>query len=100
MSGRTVQPGAGNQLEDAWSQIDRMRSADLAHEEQAAHLRQALQSSRKIGAAIGIVMADRNVGEDEAFAVLSKASQDTNRKLSALAHEVVAQRTARILPRS
>ena len=64
------------------------------------HLREALRSSRTIGAAIGIVMVDRNVGEDEAFAVLSRASQDTNRKLSAIAHELVEQRSSRHLPRA
>jgi AmiR/NasT family two-component response regulator len=79
--------------------IAQMRAEGLLQEEHAMHLREALRSSRTIGAAIGIVMVDRNVSEDEAFAVLSRASQDANRKLSAIALEIMAHRSARHLPR-
>jgi hypothetical protein len=119
VSGATVQRGVGGQRDEVESEsraasrpeaahedrretdrqlIARMRADGLVHEEHAMHLREALRSSRTIGAAIGIVMVDRNVGEDEAFAVLSRASQDTNRKLSVIAHELVARRTSRHLP--
>jgi hypothetical protein len=60
----------------------------LAHE-QVAQLEQALRTSRTIGAALGIIMADRHVGEREAFDLLSRRSQGTNRKLRVLAEEVV-----------
>lgn len=80
--------------------IAQLRADRVLHEQHAMHLREALRSSRMIGAAIGIVMVDRNVGEDEAFAVLSRASQDTNRKLSAIAQELVERRTARHLPQA
>ena len=56
----------------------------------AANLEEALRTSRKIGAAIGIVMADRRVTEDDAFAILRKASQDGNRKVRLIAEEIVA----------
>ena len=54
-----------------------------------ANLEAALQTSRSIGEAMGIVMAEHQVPEDEAFAILRKASMDTNRKLRELATEVV-----------
>ena len=60
----------------------------VAHEE-VAQLEEALRTSRTIGAALGIIMADRQVDQQEAFALLSRRSQDTNRKLRALAKEVV-----------
>lgn len=77
--------------------IAKLRAEGLWHEEHAAHLSEALRSSRKIGAAIGIVMADLKVGEGVAFEILSRLSQDTNRKLSEIAHEVVDDGTARSL---
>ena len=75
--------------------IAKLRAEGLWHEEHAAHLTEALRSSRKIGAAIGIVMADLKVGELVAFEILSRVSQDSNRKLADIAHEVVDQGTAR-----
>jgi AmiR/NasT family two-component response regulator len=39
----------------------------LSHDH-AEQMELALRSSRTIGAAIGIIMASRDVGEDEAFA--------------------------------
>ena len=56
-----------------------------------------MRSSRKIAAAIGIVMADLKVSEGAAFEILSRVSQDSNRKLSDIAHEVVDHGTARSL---
>lgn len=79
--------------------IARLQAEGLSHEEHAAHLGQALRSSRKIGAAIGIVMAEFTVGELAAFEILSRVSQDTNRKLSDIAHELLEQGTARSLRR-
>jgi hypothetical protein len=79
--------------------IARLRAEGLWHKEHAAHLGQALRTSRKIGAAVGIVMAGFGVGELEAFDILSRVSQDTNRKLSEIAHEVVDKGTATALPR-
>jgi len=49
----------------------------------------ALESSRVIGMAMGIVMANRLVTADQAFEALRKASQDSNRKLRDVAVEVM-----------
>jgi hypothetical protein len=68
----------------------------VAHE-QVAQLEEALRTSRTIGTALGIIMADRQVDEREAFALLSKRSQDTNRKLRVLAEEVVRHGDSRVV---
>lgn len=74
--------------------VDREMIIDLQAEgllaaEHAAHMEQALTSSRTIGAAIGLLMGSRNIDQDKAFAVLKQASQDSNRKLRELAAELV-----------
>lgn len=53
------------------------------------HLRAALVSARRIGAAIGILMGTRRITDDDAFALLSRASQDQNRKLRVVAEDVI-----------
>lgn len=55
-----------------------------------AELREALESRTVIGQAQGILMVRQHIGEDEAFDVLRRASQRTNRKLREIADEVVA----------
>jgi hypothetical protein len=57
---------------------------------QATSLRKALDTRTVIGQAIGILMARRELTADEAFQVLSRASQNHNIKLAHLA-EVLAQ---------
>lgn len=53
-------------------------------------LREAIESRQVIGAAIGLVMERSRVSADRAFALLVRASQDTNVKLRELAEQVVA----------
>ena len=76
-------------------EVDRDMIADLQDQgvlsrEHAEQMERALKSSRTIGAAIGMIMASRNVCEDEAFTILRTASQNSNRKLRDLAAELVA----------
>ena len=47
------------------------------------------RTSRRIGAAIGVVMARTGLTETEAFELIKRASQDTNRKVRLLADDVV-----------
>jgi hypothetical protein len=58
-------------------------------EEQSANLRTALDSSRQIGAAVGILMAHHRVTQDRAFELLRTASQQLQRKLRDIAERVV-----------
>lgn len=54
----------------------------------ATNLTRALETNREIGVAMGILMQRHQISRDEAFDVLRTASQDSNRKLSAVAGEV------------
>ena len=67
--------------------VDGTPAPDLA--EEVAQLREALVSNRRIGMAMGILMRDRNVDEQEAFAVLRRISQNSNRKLHDVAEDVI-----------
>ena len=53
------------------------------------HLRQALESNRDIGAAIGILMGTKLVTKEQAFDLLRIASQHTHRKLREVALDVI-----------
>lgn len=53
-----------------------------------ANLTAALETSRSIGTAVGILMATHHVKRDEAFELLRRASMDLNAKLRDIATEV------------
>ena len=57
--------------------------------EKASNLEQALDRSRDIGAAIGILMTRHLITRDQAFQLLTAASQRTNRKVRDLAEDVI-----------
>jgi GAF domain-containing protein len=57
----------------------------------AEHLRTAMESRAVIEQAKGILMGERRCTADEAFAMLTKVSQDSNRKLRDVAATLVAQ---------
>jgi hypothetical protein len=57
-------------------------------EDRADNLHQALESNRKIGVAMGVLMARFGVTEEASFDLLREASQRRNRKLRDLAEEV------------
>ena len=52
------------------------------------NLTAALETSRQIGIAVGIVMASHKVTSEEAFALVRRASMDLNRKVHDVAEEV------------
>ena len=61
-----------------------------ANERRQVHnLEAALESSRVIGVAVGMVMVERALGRDAAFSVLSEESQDTNVKVRQVAEKLV-----------
>ncbi len=55
----------------------------------AANLESALASSRRIGAAIGVLMAHHKITEEAAFSLLRTSSQHLHRKLRDIATDVV-----------
>jgi GAF domain-containing protein len=67
-------------------------------EDQATNLEAALESSRAIGVALGVLMAARKVTQEQAFSLLRVASQNLHRKLRAVAAEVVETGTLPDLP--
>lgn len=69
-------------------------------EDQATNLEAALESSRTIGVAIGVLMSARKVTQEQAFTMLRVASQNLHRKLRAVAAEVVETGTLPDLPAS
>ncbi|HET7822176.1 MAG TPA: ANTAR domain-containing protein [Ornithinibacter sp.] len=62
-------------------------TAALARD-RARNLLRALESNREIGVAIGILMQSHQVDRDRAFRMLRAASQNSNRKLAAVASDV------------
>ena len=52
-------------------------------------LQLALTTSRRIGMAVGIIMARLAVSEEEAFQTLVRASQNSHRKLHDIAEDVI-----------
>jgi hypothetical protein len=70
----------------AWQRSEQLARTATA---KADNLDVALQSSRNIGAAIGILMSLHKISQTQAFDLLCVASQRSNRKLRDLALEVV-----------
>ena len=52
-------------------------------------LAEAVVSNRKIGVAVGLVMAQLNLSEPDAFETLRRHSMNTNRRLADLATDVI-----------
>lgn len=67
-------------------------------EDQAMNLEAALESSRGIGVALGVLMSARKITQEQAFALLRAASQNLHRKLRAVAAEVAETGTLPELP--
>ena len=70
--------------------ISELQADGVLGQEHVAQLETALVSSRVIGAAIGILMASRNIDQDEALTVLKGASQRSNTKMRDVAATIVA----------
>ena len=75
------------------AQLEADRAADR---KKIANLEIARISARRIGAAVGIVMAQLKVSDEQAFAMLREASQNQNRKLRDVAEDV-AHRHRRVI---
>jgi AmiR/NasT family two-component response regulator len=69
-------------LDDAQHEVTELRA-------KLAELQGALDSREVIGQATGLIMAAQECSPDEAFLVLVRKSQDTNRKLRDVARDMV-----------
>ena len=77
-------------VERALAVVERQRLLEAAASRAAAadHLERALASNREIGVAVGILMVTHQLTDEQAFDLLSRVSQRTNRKLRLIAVEV------------
>jgi GAF domain-containing protein len=91
--GRAIELG---ELYSVPAAISAQNARALAHARTlATQLRAALASRPVIDQAIGIVMSRTGCSADEAFAKLRAVSQSENRKLSAVAHQMVDEAVRR-----
>jgi len=82
-------PAAPVQLSDVLTLLDELRARVRSAEDKAASLERALASNRRIGMAIGILMARRGLTEEQAFQCLRDESQRRNIKLREVAETVI-----------
>ena len=68
---------------------ERLLEAAASRTATADQLERALISNREIGVAVGILMVNHQLTQEQAFDLLSRVSQQTNRKLREIAGEVV-----------
>ncbi len=61
-----------------------------------AQLRAALESSRLISAAVGMLMERHSLSREDAFEVLSRASQASNVKIRVIAEQMICSHEARL----
>jgi AmiR/NasT family two-component response regulator len=71
------------------AEVDRLQRNLEDASRQSENLQAALESNRRIGMAIGILMATRRLTEDAAFDCLRRVSNVRNVKLRMLAEEVI-----------
>jgi hypothetical protein len=81
---------------EARSALDReliatLQADGVLHQEHVSELQTALVSSRTIGAALGILMASRDIGQEDALHLLKETSQRTNIKMRDLAETLVVE---------
>jgi hypothetical protein len=74
---------------DETSQLEHCQRELACVQEQVENLKIALLSSRRIGAAIGILMSQFKITDEQAFELLRDESQHRNRKLRDIAENVV-----------
>ncbi len=62
--------------------------------DEVAQLRVALESSRLISAAVGMLMERHSLSREDAFEVLSRASQASNVKIRVIAEQMICSHEA------
>ena len=96
-SGRHVDDGAVAAVSILAAQAAALLAVGEATEH-SHHLEEALDRNRKIGMAIGVLMAYHKITQEEAFMLLRLASQSLHRKLRDIAAEVTETGTLPELP--
>ena len=83
------EPAAPAQRFDVLAELDELQARARSAEDRAANLERALATNRRIGIAIGILMARRQLTDDQAIATLKAQSQHRNVKVQELAEAVI-----------
>lgn len=76
--------------EEEQETIDSLQALLAIERQRADYLKLAVDSARRIGIAVGLLMAHHHVDTDEAFAILHIASRQTGRTLADLAELVIS----------
>jgi AmiR/NasT family two-component response regulator len=82
-------PAAPAQRFDVLTLLDELQARVRSAEERADGLQRAVASNRRIGMAVGILMSQRRLTEDQAVELLKTHSQHRNVKMRELAETVV-----------
>ena len=82
-------PTAAAQRFDVLVEFEQLETRVRSAETKVANLERALASNRRIGIAIGILMCQRQLTHDQAFAILKAHSQRDNVKVRDLAETVI-----------
>ena len=89
VDGTVEAPDAPAPRSDVRSELDQMQARARSAEDRAANLERALGTNRRIGIAIGILMCELQLTDDQAVAVLTTHSQHRNIKMRQLAETVI-----------
>jgi len=90
LGGSSVDPGEARQLLlHAHARLTELRTELDDARDRIVHLELALQTNRQIALALGILMARRGLTLDDAFDLLRRMSQRTQRPVRELADDVV-----------
>jgi AmiR/NasT family two-component response regulator len=84
-----VPPAGSAERLDNPSDLEELRNQIRSAERRMANLQFALATNRRIGIAIGVLMWQRRLTEDQAFALLRTHSQHGHVKLRDLAESVI-----------
>jgi len=84
------QPGAFSSVETLGRLFTHQAAVALAYSVEVRGLNEAVRSRTRIGQAVGIVMERYKMPEHQAFAFLTRMSQQSNVKLRRIAEELVA----------
>jgi AmiR/NasT family two-component response regulator len=82
-------PAAPARRFDVLTVLEELQARIRSAEERADGLQHALASNRRIGMAVGILMCQRRLTEDQAIALLRTRSQSCNVKVRELAETAI-----------
>lgn len=85
-----AEPGAFEDLTVLGALFAHQAAVAIAYAGEVGNLRKALETRTAIGKAVGVVMERYDLPDDQAFAFLTRVSQQRNVKLNRVAEEVLA----------